>query len=228
MKAKKSLSANLEREQSMFMLLGFVTVLGLMFIVFEWSKPKLIIDAVIHIADNLGIDEEDQTPIVIDKVTPPPPAPTAALPPVIIETPEPVINSNMNLFTENPNPILSLPVIMPLPSVVEDPDEVFALTAVQKEPEFPGGKVAFANFLIDNLQYPASARDEKIQGTVYCTFIINKDGSYESLTLSKSADPELDEEAMRVLRLMPNWIPAEQNSKKVRVKMKVPIAFRLK
>ena len=86
-------------------------------------------------------------------------------------------------------------------------EQPIKFTVVQKIPEFPGGWSAFMQWLTKNLKYPESARKNKIQGTVVVSFIVNKDGSIASTKVSTSADPVLDAEALRVMKMMPKWKP---------------------
>lgn len=100
-------------------------------------------------------------------------------------------------------------------------------TVVQQIPVFPGGWSAFMQWLTKNLKYPVSAQQAKIQGTVVVSFIINKDGSVSDLKLSKSADPILDKEALRVMRMMPKWKPGIDRNKVCRTMIAVPVVFNL-
>lgn len=101
------------------------------------------------------------------------------------------------------------------------------LMSCSKMPEYPGGFEALLQFLKDNLYFPPSAKEANIQGTVYVQFIVEIDGSLTHVEIKKGVDPDLDAEAVRVVKLMPKWIPGEQAGKKVRVKFTLPIKFRL-
>ena len=94
-------------------------------------------------------------------------------------------------------------------------------------PQFPGGPAALMEFLSKNVKYPQEAYKNGIQGRVIVTFVINKDGSISDAKVVKSVDPQLDEEALRVVHSMPNWIPGRQNGEPVNVKYTVPITFKL-
>ena len=97
----------------------------------------------------------------------------------------------------------------------------------EKMPEYPGGMNALYAFLVDNLKYPAYCRKKGIEGRVLVKFVINEDGTVSDLTIKKSVDPLLDEEALRVLHLMPKWIPGQQEGKYVKVQYALPIRFSL-
>jgi len=106
-----------------------------------------------------------------------------------------------------------------------EPDKAFDV--VENMPEFPGGMAEMMKFLSTNVKYPASALKDSIQGRVIATFIVEKDGSTSNIKVVKHVSDDLDAEAVRVIELMPKWIPGRQNGKEVRVKYTIPIAFRL-
>ena len=98
---------------------------------------------------------------------------------------------------------------------------------LEKQPEYPGGEEAMFEFLRNNLKYPQSCIDNKIQGRVLVTFVVEKDGSLVEAEVVKSVNAELDAEALRVVNSMPAWSPGEQKGKKVRVKYTIPVNFKL-
>jgi TonB family protein len=100
-------------------------------------------------------------------------------------------------------------------------------TSVEQVPEYPGGLTAFGAFLGANIKYPAEARKNKIQGRVIISFIVETDGSLSNVTLVRGIGYGADEEALRVIKLSPNWKPGTQNGTPVRVAYSVPIAFTL-
>jgi protein TonB len=98
---------------------------------------------------------------------------------------------------------------------------------VEQLPEFPGGMVEFMKWLTKNLKYPPSAQNRKVQGRVVVSFIVNKDGTIADAKVVKPVDPTLDREAMRVVRMMPNWKPGLQMGKPCRTMFAIPIVFKL-
>ena len=94
-------------------------------------------------------------------------------------------------------------------------------------PQFPGGLGVMMKYLAANIKYPASAVKAKKQGRVIVTFIVQKDGSVSHAKIAKSVDPELDAEALRIVKGMPKWTPATQNGKPVNVKYTLPVNFSL-
>ena len=99
---------------------------------------------------------------------------------------------------------------------------------VDKMPQFSGGDSQLMNFISSNLRYPAQAQREGIQGRVMVQFVVDKDGKVKNTKVLRSLNFEMDEEAQRVIRLMPNWIPGEQKGEKVAVYFVLPITFKLR
>ncbi len=82
-------------------------------------------------------------------------------------------------------------------------------------------------FLSENLVYPKEAQDKGISGRVIVTFVVEEDGSLSDVQVAKSASPILDAEAVRVVRSMPKWKPAEDKGKKIAVRASLPVSFKL-
>ena len=94
-------------------------------------------------------------------------------------------------------------------------------------PYFPGGQELLLKYLAANIKYPASAVKAKKQGRVIVTFIVQKDGSITHAKIARSINPELDAEALRVVKGMPKWTPGTQLGKPVSVKYVLPVKFSL-
>lgn len=107
----------------------------------------------------------------------------------------------------------------------EDNSDVF--NVVEKMPEFEGGMDGMMSFLQKNIKYPAEAKENGTQGRVVVQFVVNKDGSIDEPKVVKSVSPELDAEALRVVKAMPKWTPGEQRGEKVRVQFTLPVLFKL-
>lgn len=98
---------------------------------------------------------------------------------------------------------------------------------VEQMPEFPGGSSALMEFLSDNVKYPAECVKDSIQGRVVVTFIVEKDGSITEAKVVRSVHPQLDQEALRVVGLMPKWRPGSMNGQRQRVRYTLPVKFKL-
>ena len=80
-------------------------------------------------------------------------------------------------------------------------------------------------YLAENVKYPQDAYEQKIGGRVLVQFVIEKDGSISDVEIARGVFPSLDEEAIRVIKVMPRWNPGKQNGKAVRVKYVLPVSF---
>ncbi|MBR4199431.1 MAG: energy transducer TonB [Bacteroidales bacterium] len=109
---------------------------------------------------------------------------------------------------------------------LEDEDEVFiSVGGIEDTPIFPGGDKAMYEFLAKNLKYPQAAKDSNIQGTVYVQFVVEKDGSIVESKVLRDIGGGCGKEALRVVKLMPKWIPRKQGGKQVRSEFTLPIVF---
>jgi protein TonB len=97
----------------------------------------------------------------------------------------------------------------------------------EPEPSFPGGQAALIEFLTKNTVYPAEAKEMELEGKCYVQFVVEKDGTCTNFILVKGSHDILDKEALRVVKSMPKWEPGMVQGQPVRVKMIIPIIFRL-
>jgi TonB family protein len=104
-------------------------------------------------------------------------------------------------------------------------DKVY--TVVEKQPEFPGGYDAMMEFIKANMRYPAEARQKGIEGTVYISFIVGKDGAVSDVKPIRGIGVQADSEAVRVVESFPNWIPGKQSGEAVNVRFVLPLKFAL-
>lgn len=98
---------------------------------------------------------------------------------------------------------------------------------VEQMPSFPGGNGALMAWLSKNINYPAAAAENGIQGRVIVAFVVEPNGSISNVKVVRSVDPSLDREAASVVSRMPKWNPGKQNGQEVRVKYNVPVTFKL-
>lgn len=107
------------------------------------------------------------------------------------------------------------------------PCQGMVFEVVEDEPEFPGGEAALWEFITDTLTYPEAAKKNGVEGTVYVRFIVDKKGRIREPEVMRGIGAGCDEEALRVLRDMPQWKPGKQRGRKVCTGVKVPIRFTL-
>lgn len=117
-------------------------------------------------------------------------------------------------------------VTVPIINAADEEEEIF--TVVEEEPTFPGGEYAILMFLNKNIVYPEALKKKKIEGTVYVRFVVEKDGRLTHVAIAREIGGGSGEEAVRVVKLMPNWNPGKQRGKPVRTSFTIPIAFRLR
>ncbi len=109
--------------------------------------------------------------------------------------------------------------------VSEKDTTVYISGVVDVQPSFPGGVMRFVS---EHQTYPLEAYENDIQGKVVVSFVVEPDGSRSNFKVVKSVFPSLDNEALRVLKIMPNWKPGKIEGKPVRVLYYVPVTFALK
>ena len=108
----------------------------------------------------------------------------------------------------------------------EAPTQVFVV--VEEMPTFPGGDPEMMKFIYANIIYPEIAKENNIQGRVILKFCVTYKGTVDQVTVLKPVDPSLDNEAIRVIKMLPAWKPGKQGGKPVNVWYNVPIIFQLK
>ena len=101
------------------------------------------------------------------------------------------------------------------------------LYGVEQMPQFPGGEEELFKFISDNLHYPAAASELGIEGRVTIRFVVSKTGAVTNVEVIRGLDPACDKEAIRVVKMMPNWIPGRQNGRNVPVYYTLPILYKL-
>ncbi|MFA4867243.1 MAG: TonB family protein [Pedobacter sp.] len=106
-------------------------------------------------------------------------------------------------------------------------NKIFDFVSIEKQPQFPGGMTKFYEYLSKSLKYPTEAVKNKVEGKVFLSFIVEKDGTLNDITVMRSLGSGTDEEAVRVLKESPKWIAGIQKGKAVRVKYNIPISFNL-
>jgi TonB family protein len=108
------------------------------------------------------------------------------------------------------------------PEIIEQ-NEI--LTIVDRMPAYVYGEEGLAEFIAHNIRYPKEARQQGVEGRILCSFIVSKDGTISNIEVVEGIHPQLDNEAIRVLGLMPRWTPGENGGEKVNVKCLLPIDF---
>ena len=237
MEETKNLTDELRGQRGTSLLLGYVLVLALMFVAFEYTTRDIKFDELEPIYESNF--EEDMIPITTQKeqMAPPP----AAAPKVaeilnIVDNETDLVEEEVQT-TEEVNQAISavtgdgaptaVVAAAPVGPVREESDDDRIFEVVEKNAEFPGGEEACYKWLYDHIKYPPIAQEQGIQGRVFVRFVVNKDGSIVDVEVQRSPDPSLSKEAERVVKMMPRWKPALQGNKPVRSRFNLPIMFRL-
>ena len=140
-------------------------------------------------------------------------------------------NSVMSTFTQAGSDDINLikehkeEVVQEKPREEKKKEEVFS--HVEQMPKFPGGDAELYKFISKNLNYPAMAIENNVQGRVVVQFVVTKDGSIGNVKVVRSVDRDLDNEAIRVCKKLPKFIPGKQNGQPVNVWYTLPVTFKL-
>ena len=168
---------------------------------------------------------------------PPPPPPEAmaekvkfTVPKVVEDTVETGLQTQDDLSskgnTEAP-PEEEIKIEETKTQVIEEAPKAEIFTVVEEQPGYPGGDEARIRFLQENIKYPEEAKELGVQGKVFVTFVVEVDGSITDVRVLRGIGAGCDEEAIRVVRNMPKWVPGKQRGVPVRVQFNLPIKFTL-
>ncbi|MES2389140.1 MAG: energy transducer TonB [Bacteroidota bacterium] len=216
-------------------------------VVYQYLNP-----APVPIAENWGETVDLSPPPPIDPATPaPPPAPVTPPPPKMasvaflrpeikedhdVTTVPPTVD---DLVKANPGSITTagdpeedpgLEIEGPSgkgPVIISAPEADVPMVIVEQAAAFPGGTEAMLKFIKDSIKYPANALKDDVQGKVFIEFVIGKDGKMRDVKILRGIGFGCDEEALRVVRLMPDWSPPKQGGHTVSQKMIIPINYKL-
>lgn len=230
MLSKKSDKGNLENKRGIFVLVGLVAVLSLVYAGFELFANN---DRAVSftMADNFFAEVTDEDVLATDQ-TPPPP----------IETPKQQQEVILNIVENNIHVDAEFDFTQDvtqddaIPDFIDDtPVEIVDLGAepepprrfTEEMPEFPGGAEALNAFLSKEIQYPEVARNNGITGTVLVEFVIEKDGKVSNASVKVPLFPDCDKEAIRGVMAMPKWKPGKNMNKPVRCYYQVPVTFKM-
>ena len=224
MQVKKSEQASLEKDKLIYVLMGLVFVLSLVYVALEWTEREV---TKYEVTDTEFLFEEEVEIQQTSQETPPPPPPPAVQEVEVLNVVEDNVETEsieVNTEDDKEEVVIAAPIEAP----AEEEEEEVVFVVVESMPEFPGGQQALFKYLSENVKYPVIAQENGIQGRVICQFVVNKDGSIVDVEVVRSGgDASLDKEAIRVIKSMPKWKPGKQRGKAVRVKYTVPVNFKL-
>ena len=223
MELKKSPKADLEKKKGIFLQIGLIVALSLLWGAFEWKSD---IDKDSAFAQKQAVDVEEEVIPITTQVKPPPPPPPP--PPAMSETFK-LVEDDVELEDEFVAVDVEATEETVIDVVIEEEEEVVeeeVFLRVEKMPTFKGGDLnTFRNWVQGRLKYPTIAAENGIQGVVYLEFVVNGKGEVCKIRTLRGVDPLIDKEAERVVKTSPKWSPGEQRGKAVSVKYTLPIKF---
>lgn len=228
MEVKKSPKADLERQKNLYIEMGLVVALGLMFIAFEWTRMDIRTQE-IEIIEEVAMEEEMVPVTRQQEIQPPPPPPPPKLTDILTIVEDDVeLEEELEIEDTEIDEDTEIEIVDIASDEEEEVADAEVFMVVETMPQFPGGTAALMKFLGENIKYPIIAQENGIQGRVFVNFVVNTDGSIVNVNVMRGVDPALDKEAVRVVKTMPRWQPGEQRGKKVRVSYTLPVNFQLR
>ena len=223
MEAKKNPNADLNKKTGLFLNIGLVVSLLAVITAFEW---RFYDDG--ELMDLGQVSDEFEDVMEIPPTEQPPPPPPKIQQPEIIEVPdEEEIEEEIevDLDVEITEETVVEDIVFDEPVEEEVAEEIF--TIVEDQPSPKGGMAAFYEYVGKKLKYPAQARRMGIEGKVFVEFVVDKDGTITNVNAIKGIGAGCDEEAIRVIQASPKWNPGKQRGRPVKVRMILPITFKL-
>jgi protein TonB len=225
------------RTMTISMIIGLVIVLAA--VIIPYIKARNI--AQIKMRDANEVIAEMANDIQQEEAAPPPPPPPPPpteqqtvvkyVAPVVVDSVKPEDESKFMTADDVSETVVDEEVVEVVELAQEEveyeaPAEVFVV--VEEMPSFPGGDTELFKFIYDNIKYPELAKENNIQGKVILRFCVTYKGTVDQVSVVRGVDPALDDEAQRVIKLLPLWKPGKQGGKPVNVWYSVPISFQLK
>lgn len=227
MEVKKSPKADLDSKRLTFALIGLVVSLFIVWRVFEIkSYDKRTLE---NLQRTVEIIEEEMVEITKQEAPKPqPPAPKPQATQIQVVEDDVEVEDEIDINAEVSQEEIIEEYVYEAPEIEEEEIvEAEIFTVVEQMPEFPGGAAEMTRFIQKNIKYPMMARESDIQGRVYVNFVVEPDGSVSNVTVMRGIGGGCDEEAVRIVNMMPKWNPGKQRGVAVRCSFTVPIVFRL-
>ncbi|MBQ7710535.1 MAG: energy transducer TonB [Bacteroidales bacterium] len=227
MELKKSPKADLEDKKGLLLEIGLVVALVFALVAFNIKSYDA---EEVEVAQRTAINEIEDVIIQTAEDTPPPPEPEqpeVATELVVVEN-DAEITHELGIVDMGDDANKAQEEFVPVEieeEVVVEEEEIFQV--VEEEPEFPGGMEALYKYLGESIKYPQLAKENNIEGKVYVTFVVEKDGSIANPRILRDIGGGCGNEAVRVVKAMPKWKAGKQRGKNVRVQFNLPVSFKL-
>lgn len=227
MESKKSSKVDLENKRNMFFLFGLVTALGATLLAFEWSTKPGKVETLGTIQSQAV--EEEFIPVTREPEVKPPPPPQVQTVEIIN-----IVDNNANIDNElkiddtgaDETTIVDIdPIVTTKKEKEVEEQKIFYI--VEDPAEFPGGEKALYKYIQNSVKYPVIAQENGVQGKVYVKFVVNESGKVSNAEILRGVDPSLDNEALRVIRSLPDFKPGKQRGVPVKVFYNAVINFQL-
>lgn len=226
MEIKKSPKADLQNKRSIFLLVGLVVAMLLTIWLFSWSQKEKVIQDVDYGGDMAEIEVADIT-VQEEKPQEQVKPQLAVLSDIMkIVSDKTQIEADMTFLDDLTGSDLGNLDVKTFTKKEEAVEEDIPVVTAEEMPTFQGKDInAFRKWCGENLVYPSIAQDNGIQGRVFLSFVVERDGSVSNVKVLRGADRELDRAAMEVIAKSPKWSPGRNRGKPVRFTYNMPIDF---
>ncbi|MCQ2164320.1 MAG: energy transducer TonB [Bacteroidales bacterium] len=230
MEIKKSEKASLENKRLLFVEIGFVVALLVVWGAFSYSTKDAKVEMFTDV--NQVAEEEEIIPITQDTPPPPPEAPKIPILSDQIDIVDDDIKVDDDMFQNlEDNSNVGVEITDYVENVQEEviEEEAIPFQLVEKKPTFQGGDAnTFSKWVNSKLVYPEIAKENGVQGRVTLQFTVNADGTVSNVKVLRGVDSSLDKEAVRVVSSSPKWEPGKQRDRAVKVTYTFPVIFQLR
>ncbi len=229
MEVKKSPKADLKNRKLLFVEIGFVFSLLVVFLAFEWTSTEKA--ETTFVAETIEVAEEEIIPITQETPPPPPEVPKTVVLSDQIDIVDDDIQVEDNILNLEDDSNLGVEIMDYVEEVQEEviEEEAIPFQIVEVKPSFQGGDAnAFSKWVAANLVYPEIAKENGVSGRVMLQFTVNPNGKISDVKVLRGVDASLDKEAVRVVSSSPKWEPGRQRDRAVKVTYTFPVIFQLR
>ena len=229
MEVKKTPKASLENKRALFIEIGLIVALAVVYIAFNWTSKDVQVSTLE--AENQVVQEEEIIPITQETPPPPPEAPKIPVLSDQIDLVDDEIEVDNDFLSLEDSDDMGVEIMDYVENVQEEvvEEEAIPFQLVEEKPSFMGGDAnQFSAWVNKRLVYPEIAKENGVQGRVTLQFTVEKDGSVTKVKVLRGVDPSLDKEAVRVVSMSPKWKPGKQRDRAVPVTYTFPVYFQLR
>ena len=229
MEVKKTPKASLENKRALFIEIGLIVALAVVYIAFNWTSKDVQVSTLE--AENQVVQEEEIIPITQETPPPPPEAPKIPVLSDQIDIVDDEIEVDNDFLSLEDSDDMGVEIMDYVENVQEEvvEEEAIPFQLVEENPSFMGGDAnQFSAWVNKRLVYPEIAKENGVQGRVTLQFTVEKDGSVTKVKVLRGVDPSLDKEAVRVVSMSPKWKPGKQRDRAVPVTYTFPVYFQLR